>query len=86
MDSKIIYCILFSLLSITLKLLGVIGWSWVWVLSAFVWVPVLAMSALFIALALLIWAYFVFNIALGIIEFIGELVSRLIIKNYGWKR
>jgi len=80
MKSKIIYCILFSLLSITLKLFGVITWSWVWVLSAFIWVPVLAMSALFIALALLVFVLSMGVFAWAFIEFICECFKVL------WKR
>lgn len=44
-----------TLIFITLKLLGVINWSWVWVLAP-AWIPVAIV--LVILLFLLIWAIF----------------------------
>ena len=44
-----------TLIFITLKLLGVITWSWVWVLAP-TWIPIVIV--LIILLFLLLWAIF----------------------------
>lgn len=45
------FCGLLTIVFIVLKLIGVIGWSWLWVLAP-LWIPV-AFSVLFIGIALL---------------------------------
>ena len=45
------FCGPLTIVFIVLKLIGVIGWSWLWVLSP-LWIPV-AVSILFIGIALL---------------------------------
>lgn len=45
------FCGLLTIVFIVLKLIGVIGWPWLWVLSP-LWIPV-AVSILFIGIALL---------------------------------
>lgn len=44
------FCGLLTIVFIVLRLTGVIGWSWLWVLSP-TWIPI-AISALFIGIAL----------------------------------
>lgn len=44
------FCGLLTIVFIVLKLIGVIGWSWLWVLSP-LWIPMVA-SILFIGIAL----------------------------------
>ena len=44
------FCGLLTIVFIVLKLIGVIGWSWLWVLSP-LWIPI-AFSVLFIGIAL----------------------------------
>lgn len=46
MTFPIVYIL--GLIFITLKLCGVIGWSWLWVLAPF-WIPLVALMVLFAA-------------------------------------
>lgn len=45
------FCALLALVFITLKLLGKITWSWLWVLSP-IWIPILIVIALVIIVIL----------------------------------
>ena len=45
---------LLTIVFITLKLIGVIDWPWIWVLSP-IWISILVVIAIIIVFALIVW-------------------------------